>query len=121
MKEQIIKPLLNIQQVLTWLCVIPADENTSNRKKIVYIVFTFIGFVFGFCGALASALFFFKFFSVDLEMALFVPTYSFGFVMTTYGIPIALMLRKEIRALFGQLDKIYETSETHFFFIQLIL
>lgn len=62
-----------------------------------------------------------NFFSVDLEMALFVPTYFFGFVMTTYGIPIALMLRKEIRALFGQLDKIYETSETNFFFIQLIL
>lgn len=104
------KCLVTARQVLTWLCVFSAKEH-PNKWKYYYIVFSLTVFVLMLSCVLASATFFFAFLHTDLVTSLYAPLYLSGYIIAVYGYLTLMILRKDLRALFENLDKIYEDGK----------
>lgn len=105
------KPLAKYQRVLTWLCLLPAEEGTGRRQKVVYFLFSVNMFATIFVCALSNILYFLKFVSNDLESALF-PLYIFiGCFGLIYMLISAILFRPQMSVLFEKLLKIYDASK----------
>lgn len=101
------KPLEKIQKVLSWVCVLPADEATSPWKKRLSAGFTVSIFLITAFGLLACYVSFWVFSLTDLKTAL----YSlFQSAVISFGLNImigVIILRNEITPIFASLTKIY--------------
>lgn len=105
------KPLQTNQQVLTWLCVYLAKQNTSKFKKILYIVFSVVVFLGYFNVLLASIAFFLKYASSSLEQSLYALFQISGDFGTVYMMLTAYTLRKQFKIIFDKLSNIYDACK----------
>lgn len=100
------------RRVLIWLCIYPADENTSELQKRAHIAFSV--FVFGLnlfaCGA--SAVYFIKYASDDLESSLLALSQMSGCINALYINIITFFYRHKITAVIDSLSDIYKSRES---------
>lgn len=96
------------RRVLTWLCIYPADKNASKWQVRAYIAFS--AFVFGVnmfaCGA--SAVYFYKHASADLESSLLALSQMSGCFSVWYTGIIMFLSRRKITAVIDSLSDIYK-------------
>lgn len=104
-------PLITNQRVLMWLCVCPAPEPTSARKKANYVAFTSMIFIANISALAATTTFFINFISIDLEVSLMALIGIVGFFAIAYIMIVALLFRHKINALFDGLAEIYKASK----------
>lgn len=106
--EWIMTPLKTTKRVLTWLCVYPTDKLTSKWKKMGFFMFSLICFVLNLNGLAASAAYFLKYVSDDLESALYALFQTDSLTAIAYTHILLLLSRREIIAIFENLFKIYD-------------
>lgn len=108
--------LKTTKMVLTWLSLLPADNSTSTRKKIAYIVVSVIALSVTACCIPAYLIFVWKFKSIDLENALAAFTSATSLVGTDYIFIIIFISRRELLAVFEKLSAIQDSSKQSNFF-----
>lgn len=104
-------PLVTNRRVLQWLCVYPADENTSKSQQFAYILFTFIVFGGILVCFISSFFYFSKYYKTDLESALYTISQISGAIAIMYTIIITLFSRRGFVKIFHGLHHIYESSK----------
>lgn len=104
-------PLITNQWVLTWLCVCPAHESTSVKKKVAYVAFTLMVFIANLSALAATLTFITKFVFVDLKNSLFAFIITVGYTGIVYIMVFSLLLRHKINAIFVELSEIYKASK----------
>lgn len=101
-------PLETNRRILTWLCVYPADKNTSKWQKRGYAVFS-AAVVFMNCfGFTVSSAFYLKFASTDPDEAIFAIIQMPASAYTIYISIATIILRQKITDIFQTLSTIYE-------------
>lgn len=108
------KPLATNRQMLTWLCLLPAESTVTIRKKNQYIATISITF-----GLLVSCVltYFLKFGSMDLKEALYAVcemSACFNVILMTVA---ALYKRHRMTSFFEGLDIIYDQRKSLTFFL----
>lgn len=102
-------PLMTAQQVLMWLCLFPANENSSKWKKSKHILFC-IGIVLVLLGCLISSFVHFTtFLSTDLEKSLYSLLQIASTASMLYVLVVGFLLRHKITAILQHLPEIYKT------------
>lgn len=102
------KPLVTDQRVLTWLCVLPAQENTSKWEKRAYIVLVLTLIMAASTVFLSSLVYTVKYMLIDMLET------SFGFLQAVAAISmansivVAFILRHKIPSVFKKLEEFYE-------------
>lgn len=109
-------PLKRTKQVLTWLCVYPADKSASKSTRLKHIVFSSVLFILNLNGLAASAAYFLKFVSNDLESALYALFQTDSLTAIAYTNIVLLLSQHKIVPVFEGLTQIYKESES--FFVQ---
>lgn len=104
------KPLVTNKNVLTWLCILPAQEQTNKRMKLIYIAFTFTLSITCFCGLASSLAFMMEYLSTNLENCLYALFQVAADASAFYMVMVALFLRHKMAALFDNLSEIYNKS-----------
>lgn len=102
------KPLVTDQQVLTWLCVLPVKETTSewrNWSRIAFVV-TFI--VITLLHLSSSVTFILKFISIDFQRTSIALFTLCGAVSTINSIIVVFIMRHKIPPVYKNLSSIYE-------------
>lgn len=105
------EPLKTNQQVLTWLCVFPADQMTSKRKQLAYICLALTTVLSMSTISSGSVVFFVKYASTDLENALYALFQIFDCVGFLYACLVFFLSRHRIPSMFVNLAKIYRSSK----------
>lgn len=110
------KPLVTNQLVLTWLCVFPANEETSKWKKLAYVTLTFVTIVSMMCAIVGSVAFLMEYASADLKLALYTlyPITAGGSML--YACIIVFFKRHRMPIIFEKLANIYQSSKNPFTF-----
>lgn len=98
------EPLVTNRRCLIWISVCPADESSNRWQKLAYVIFSLIILAMLLFGITASAVFCWKFVSIDLGRSVF----SFVVVAAEFtAIYLALvgmiLLRHKIGAVFDNL------------------
>lgn len=101
------KPFRTNQQVMTWLCFYPADETTSNWKKLSHISVISVILIAMATIVLASGLFFIRHFSSNLELALYAVFQLSSCGCFLYSCISFLLSRHRVPIIFQNLAKIY--------------
>lgn len=101
------QPLKTEQQVLTWLCIYPAAENTGKLQKLIYVIFSLILLITISCLVVASAAFFRKFLAIDFETALNSLHPIMGWSPLIYIFMVMISLKHHVVAIFAALSDIY--------------
>lgn len=104
------KPINEIRQILIWISVIPADNDTK-WQTIGYRILSLNIFIILLSAAAASITFCYKFISLDLEASLYSMAQISAFGAMIYTIIATFFIRHHIEALFDSLHTIYETSK----------
>lgn len=105
------KPLATIRRILTWLCICPFDQNTSIRKKTLFMISTWFLFAFEVSYLVSSIVFFANNVLVDVEKCLYAVLQVAASSSLVYKVIVAFILRKRINHFFGTLQTIYEESK----------
>lgn len=100
------KPLSTPQKVLMLFCVWPADE--VEWKKMACIIFTLCNLIANIVGLLASAAYFLKYVSIDMEDSLYGLFTVFGFAIAIYMVVFVFFSRHKIHKIFLKLTEIYD-------------
>lgn len=100
-------PLNTNRQMLTWLCIYPTDENESQSKKLMYILFSVVVFASNLFGMAASGCYFLRYKSDSLEDSLFALVTMIGTANVAYINGITFYLRHSIVGLFKALGIFY--------------
>lgn len=106
-----IRPLATSQKVLTWLCVYPADKNTSFLKRCAYVALYFYVLIGNMSVLISSIVFFVTYVSTDFELSLYAVFQMAAYTSSTYLMLLAYTLRNQITSVFDGLARIYEASE----------
>lgn len=114
MSEEKMDPLVTNKKMLMWLCILPAQAQTNQNMKLLYIVTSFTLLTSCFLGLIASVAFMVKYLSTNLEDCLYALFQVSGDASALYMILIAFILRRQIAALFDQLSEIYCASKSPF-------
>lgn len=101
-------------RVLTWLCVCPLDESTSERLKILIRVFAMSVFLANVCATATAVAFFRRSISIDMEGSLYSLVQIAGSSSTTYTMIVAFILRTQITEIFMKLSKIKNDDSFEF-------
>ncbi|XP_055309901.1 odorant receptor 47a-like [Sitodiplosis mosellana] len=102
-------PLKTTQRVLMWLCIVSFDNKFSMKAKIRSIALSFAVGGMIFAQLVASATFFLKFHSTDLESSLYAVYQIFAWMPILYIFAIALLSRRKITAVLAEMTNIYDT------------
>lgn len=105
------RPLEINRIILTWVCAIPADKNTSKLKKLLYAVLSLILFLAVLNVSLVSGAFIFKFGSTDLEGSFYALAQLAAYAAMTYTIIVTFFIRNEILHMLDNLSNLCETSK----------
>lgn len=105
------RPLSKPQIILSLFCVWSINEPICVWKKICCVFFSLTVFITNICGLIASAVFFHKFVSVNLEMSLYAIFPVFGFLISSYVIVFMCISRHKLATLFDKLTQIYDASK----------
>lgn len=100
-------PLKTSKQVMTWLCFFPADERTSNWKKLSYLALILVILIAMITIVLGSGSFFVRFLASDLELALYAVFQLSSCGPLLYLCNIFLLSRHRISIIFESLTKIH--------------
>lgn len=111
------KPLVTDQQVLTWLCVLPAQDNTDKWKRWAYIALVVTLIVADLSVISSSLIYSVTFRSTDLQKSLIGLQQAIAAVPTANMIVVAFFLRHKIPPIFDNLTKIYEKCKNLFKFV----
>lgn len=106
------KPLVTNRRMLTWLCLYPNEETSTNRKKIARIVFSVANFIFVLSFFASSVAYLVEFVSIDLRHSLYALLQIFGGATVLYILVIAFHLRHKFPALRENLSQIYQECKT---------
>lgn len=105
------KPLPTNQKMLACMCILPADENSSKRERILNVASTLALIVVELCIFISSGAFIMKNVSTDLEVSLygvFQVVASFGL---TYMMISGIIFRRKIAAMIQTLSNLYDESK----------
>lgn len=103
------KPLATTQQILTWICILPADKNISTWSKRGYIALVLALILADFTVFVSSLMYVFKFISIDvLETSIGLYQVAASIIMAN-AIIVAFLFRHKIPSIFEKLSEIYET------------
>ncbi|XP_055296841.1 odorant receptor 22a-like [Sitodiplosis mosellana] len=102
------KPLATDQQILTWLCVLPAKENTSKWEKWACIAFVMAWIVILLIDILSGLMFVVKFISIDFKGASIAIYAMIGCLIMANSMVVAFLLRHKIPPVYENLSAIYE-------------
>lgn len=107
------QPLVTTQQVLTWVCLLPADDSLNNWNKRAYVIvfLIIIGSLVG--GSLGGLIFVWTNKSIDLKRSLYELTIVILYVDLLYTF-LVLFLGYKTQAMFEQLSNIYKRSNFPF-------
>ena len=109
------KPLATSHRVMTWVCLLPANENTSKWEKRSYIALNVILVLTVLALFSSSLTYVIKFRSIDSEGAFFSLFTTAGATAMGNTIIVAFVFRHKIPPFFEQLAEVYEKC-THLFF-----
>lgn len=113
--EKEIKPLKTTQQVLTWLCIFPPQQNTRKLQKLMYKVFSLTVFMvlsFQVCASLAYV---WKFIAIDFETSMDAAHPIMGWIPLINSFVVMSLLKQRIIEIFTTLSNIYDKRK---FFIK---
>lgn len=108
------KPLETMQRLLIWFCVFPAEEGTSELRKLIYIAFSVIGLISSIIGVVSSAVYTIEFLSIDLENSLYAVFQFAAASGTFYTAIVAFIYRRRVHGIFTALEKLYRKCEKKF-------
>lgn len=98
-----ITPLETNRRLLTWVSVIPADENTNIFMKFVYKISSLVIFATCFGVTIASVTYYLKLASTNLEKSLYSLAQIAAFSSMTYIIIVTFFIRNKIPTIFDSL------------------
>lgn len=104
-------PLRTEQKVLTWLCICPVANNTSESRKLISAIFSITVFVAISCNVIASVAYIRKFIEIDFEASLDAVHPVFGWMPLIFIFIVMHRLKHQIVEMFGALSNIYSTSK----------
>lgn len=104
-------PLSTPQRLFRLFCVRSVDETGEKWEKAAYTIFTLAFVLINAIGLIASAVFFQKYVSSDLELSLYALFTVFGFGVAMYGVIFVFLSRYKLSDLFEKLSKIYDASK----------
>lgn len=100
------------RQVLTWLSMYPANNQTTNFwKGIAYIMVTLTIFCVNLSAAIANLTFFLKFVLTNLEESLIALMICSGCTGLVYSFATAIIMRCKMKIIFEKLALIYDSSK----------
>lgn len=102
------KPLVIDQQILTWLRVLPAKENTTKWENCASIALVSTLIVVTLTILSISLMYIVEFISVDVLESLFGIYQTIGTIPMANTIIVAFLLRHKIPPVFEQLSDFYE-------------
>lgn len=106
------KPLGIIYRCLIWVCIHPADESLNKWQKITCAIFAVFILAIQTLVLVASSVFCWKFFSIDLEKCMFAFMIVAGAFGSIYMMIVAItMMRSKIDTFFNDLSTIYNASK----------
>lgn len=114
-KSNNIKPLNLDQEVLTWLCVLPAEKSTSKWRKRTYIAFVLAAILCVLTVTLSSLMYALKFMSIDLQKSLIGLESVFAAIQMANSIVVLFLIHHKIPIIYGNLTEIYEKRMNHLF------
>lgn len=113
-----LSPLKTTKKILIWICVYPLSPTTTTKStKYWRMIFFLILNVLNMNGLIASAVYFLKFASTDLESALYAFFQVDTLAATAYTNIDLLLSRHQIAAIFDELVRIFHTCKYSFIFI----
>lgn len=106
------KPLATIHRCLIWLSVHPAEKSVKKWQKITHTIFAVCILAIQILAFVASLVFCWKFFSIDLEKCLFAFMIVAGAFGSIYMMAVAIvMMRRKVGAFFKDLTTIYDACK----------
>lgn len=105
------KVLVTTQRVLSWVLICPAEESTNKWWKMVFKTFPVVLLATALTGLVASAAFFVKFISTDLEASLYALYQISGNSGVFHLITVSIHLHKQIAGIIDSLQQIYNQSK----------
>lgn len=108
------KPLQTNFSVLKLLCMYPSDVGTSVLVKLAYVSFTLLTLNILAITDIGSAVFFWKFVSIDLVQALYAFAQAVEVFNTLYTFVILFHKRNAFKAMLDKLPEIYNASKNQF-------
>lgn len=108
------KPMITARQLLTQICVLPAENSIKSREKLFQMCSAFIIILSIFALLVSSAVYIHQFISIDLENTLFAISHLFAYFPALYGFVILLIKRQSLKRLFAKWDEIYQSRKLFF-------
>ncbi|XP_031632738.1 odorant receptor 67a-like [Contarinia nasturtii] len=105
------KPIPSLQQMMTWLCLLPPDNYTSVWKKRAYIGFSVVLILMQIITMIASVAFILKNRINNYEETLFAYCLVFYTLAKIYTALVAFYVRHGISIVVSNLTKIYDTDK----------
>lgn len=104
-------PLETNRKVFIWLCMCPADKSTDKKENRAHVICIVIVTALILTFFIASAVFFSKFASTDLEESLYALFQISATSGVMYLIAVAIIMRDKILNIFNKLSDIYEACK----------
>lgn len=114
------KPLKTAQTLMTIVCVLPPDDDTSTWRKLTYIAFGWVAVFFHIIGLMASFAFVWKFSSTDFAKSVYVFCIFLLIFSAIYAYLIIFCLRHRIANIFERLHAIHDNCKFFFFYSSFI-
>lgn len=106
------QPLATTQQMMTWLCMCPADEeSTTPHQKRGYIAYTLAIVIMIEVCFFASMAYCIRFSTTDFDGAVFGFMCAIGAFGSVYVLIAAIRMRHQIGNIFASLSTIYKNSK----------
>lgn len=109
------------KQVMTWLCMYPADDSLSPYQKTLYGASGLLVFLINSTYAAAHLAYIWKHFLTDLEGSLLALMILTAFGSVAYISIIAFSKRHKIAEIFLNLRSIYDACKCFLFYIELAI
>lgn len=105
------KPLITNQRILIWMCAYPTKRTDDIFQRLSHILFSIFVFLTNISCFTASIAYFLKYATSDLNETLYATIQiAASFPMITVSLMI-FFLRNKFKALFENLNKIYDHSK----------
>lgn len=108
------RPLQTTEQVLTWLCLLPADKMISDWRKLSYILLTAVIVTSIMAYLPASVAYFMRFYSTNLDGSFYALFQITGLLPIITMIVVSFGFRHKIKLIFDKFTKIYAESKEIF-------
>lgn len=111
------KPLATGQRVLTWLCLLPPEENTRKWEKLSHVALVIVMIAADIAAFLSSLIYVKKFQSVNMADTSIALTTLIAAIPLTNSTIVTSILRHKIPSIFEKLSDVYEKSTYKFFYL----